>query len=355
MPRPISPEIREFILRNVDSHNADIGSLTAAAFDVSRTTVSNYLQRLVSEGMLRGEGKTKARKYYLKPLLSISDYVPITQDLEDDFIWRKKLVPIMKGIPDNVIDVCHYGFTEIFNNVIDHSESDRCYYWYQRDYVNIRIGIHDFGIGIFEKIMKDFGLTDRRQALLELSKGKLTSDASRHSGEGIFFTSRMFDRFLIDSLDLSYVKTRTDSDGWLIEVNDTEHTEGTHVIMTIAINSIRTSKDVFLKYMDDEQRFARTSVPLTLAKYGNEQLVSRSQARRLMARVDKFSEVLLDFSGIETIGQAFADEIFRVYQREHPNVHVHAANTSENVDRMIKHALINASELASPASSEKPS
>ena len=39
---------------------------------------------------------------------------------------------------------------------------------------------------------------DKRQALFELSKGKFTTDPSRHSGEGVFFTSRMFDDFEID-------------------------------------------------------------------------------------------------------------------------------------------------------------
>jgi hypothetical protein len=44
----------------------------------------------------------------------------------------------------------------------------------------------DHGVGIFEKIMKHFNLADAREALLELSKGKLTSDPRNHSGEGIF-------------------------------------------------------------------------------------------------------------------------------------------------------------------------
>jgi hypothetical protein len=50
-----------------------------------------------------------------------------------------------------------------------------------------------------------------------------------------------------------------------------------------------------------------------LAKYGNDQLISRSQAKRLLARIELFKIVLFDFSGVETIGQAFADEIFRVF------------------------------------------
>jgi hypothetical protein len=83
---------------------------------------------------------------------------------------------------------------------------------------------------------------------------------------------------------------------------------------------------------------------LTLATYEGEHLVSRSQARRLLARVERFSEVELDFRSITEIGQAFADEIFRVWKREHPNVNIIQKNASEDVERMIRHAMANAAD-----------
>jgi anti-sigma regulatory factor (Ser/Thr protein kinase) len=57
--------------------------------------------------------------------------------------------------------------------------------------------IWDHGIGIFNKIKNMLGLLDERHAVLELTKGKLTTDPRGHTGEGIFFTSRMFDTFYI--------------------------------------------------------------------------------------------------------------------------------------------------------------
>jgi len=59
----------------------------------------------------------------------------------------------------------------------------------------------------------------------------------------------------------------------------------------------------------------RQSVPVKLAQYGNDKLVSRSQAKRLLARVELFKVVMLDFTNVPTIGQAFADEIFRVFRK----------------------------------------
>ena len=62
-------------------------------------------------------------------------------------------------------------------------------------------------------------------------------------------------------------------------------------------------------------RFERSLV--TVRFYAGE-YVSRSEARRLLARLDQFREVILDFSRVKSIGQGFADEIFRVFASAHP-------------------------------------
>jgi hypothetical protein len=85
--------------------------------------------------------------------------------------------------------------------------------------------------------------------------------------------------------------------------------------------------------------FSRTSVPVTLAQYGEENLVSRSQAKRLLARFDKFKEVVLSFKGVERIGQAFADEIFRVFKKAHPDLSILYIEANHEVEKMIKRAL----------------
>ena len=73
---------------------------------------------------------------------------------------------------------------------------------------------------------------------------------------------------------------------------------------------------------------------MRLAQYGDEQLVSRSQAKRLIARFDRFKKVILDFKGVQEIGQAFADELFRVYANEHRDVELIPDNMTDQVQRM---------------------
>ena len=79
-------------------------------------------------------------------------------------------------------------------------------------------------------------------------------------------------------------------------------------------------------------------VPLRLATFGDESLISRSSGRRVLSRAEKFDEVTLDFSGIRTVGQAFADEIFRVFQRNHPEVILRPINANTQITSMISRA-----------------
>ena len=67
--------------------------------------------------------------------------------------------------------------------------------------------------------------------------------------------------------------------------------------------------------------------------------VSRSQARRVLADLDKFKTVILDFDRVPTIGQAFADEIFRVFKAKHPDMTITPVGANEAVAFMIARAL----------------
>jgi hypothetical protein len=73
-------------------------------------------------------------------------------------------------------------------------------------------------------------------------------------------------------------------------------------------------------------------------QYGDDNLISRSQAKRLLERFDRFKIVVLDFSGVALIGQAFADEVFRVFKAKHPDVKLIPMNVSPGVQRMISRA-----------------
>jgi hypothetical protein len=78
---------------------------------------------------------------------------------------------------------------------------------------------------------------------------------------------------------------------------------------------------------------------MRLAQYEGEKLVSRSQAKRVANRFERFKRVELDFTGIEEIGQAFADEMFRVFATAHPEIRITPLNTGPAVAQMIRRAV----------------
>lgn len=330
-------EIKKFIVENVTEHPRDITRLTASKFSISRQAVLRHLNKLISDGTITVEGKTKDRSYFPTPLVEQSFLFNITSELSEDKIWRENVRPLFKDVTPNVLGICQYGFTEIMNNAIDHSEGDKVTVLITLWPANIMLQIVDNGIGIFKKIQTRLGLEDERHAILELSKGKLTTAPAQHTGEGIFFTSRMFDTFIINSDNLALLCMN--GEDWLLE-QDSSHPRGTRILMQISPYSTRTSQSVFDQYTnaDDEFGFAKTTIPVKLSRYGDENLVSRSQAKRLLARIERFQEVIFDFKDVEMVGQAFADEVFRVFQNQNPHIHLMWSNTNQQVERMILHA-----------------
>ena len=66
-----------------------------------------------------------------------------------------------------------------------------------------------------------------------------------------------------------------------------------------------------------------------------EKLISRAQAKRVLGRIDQFKSVIFDFKGIDFIGQAFADQIFRVWANAHPDVECDVIGAAPDVKKMI--------------------
>jgi hypothetical protein len=108
--------------------------------------------------------------------------------------------------------------------------------------------------------------------------------------------------------------------------------------MRLANNSGKILKDVFDKFSTEiPGDFDKTVIPLHLVNTTD--LVSRSQARRILSGLELFKEVVLDFKDVEYIGQAFGDEIFRVFPNMNPHTKITAQNTNDEVLYMINRAV----------------
>jgi anti-sigma regulatory factor (Ser/Thr protein kinase) len=331
-------KIRSFILGNVEKFPSDIAKRAALEFGISRQAVNKHLNHLVTEKALVEEGNTRNRRYKLCPIAEVHKIYPLSAELQEDVVWRNDVLQILAGLPENVIDIWSYCFTEMFNNAIDHSGAEYISVTVIRTATTTSIDIYDDGVGIFKKIKEALGLLDERHAVFELSKGKLTTDPARHTGEGIFFTSRMVDAFRILSSETYFSHNFGKDEDWIVH-DEAKPSHGTLVVMRLNNHTARTLKKVFSEFSSGEDiGFTKTVVPVRLAQYGDDKLVSRSQAKRLLDRVDRFKKVIMDFAEVTAIGQSFADEIFRVFQNSHPLIELIPINANTDVQDVILRA-----------------
>jgi biotin operon repressor/anti-sigma regulatory factor (Ser/Thr protein kinase) len=327
--------VRKFVIANLAEHECDIVKVASEKFGFSRQAVFKHLQKLVAEGVVIEDGRTRGKTYKLAPLVEWQKQYSLP-GLSEDRVWRDDVAPQLGKLPENVLNIWHYGVTEMVNNVIDHSGAEALLINIKKTAASTKIDLLDNGVGIFRKIKEAANLDDERHAVLELAKGKFTTDPANHSGEGIFFTSRMFDRFSIYSGTVHFGHEFAHREDWIVK---TGSVDGTFVSMSLGNHTARTTKKVFDKFATGEDYgFNKTVVPVQLTEYGDSNLVSRSQAKRLLARFDRFKTVILDFAGVKTVGQAFADEVFRVFPGHHPEVELIETNANAEVSKMISRA-----------------
>ncbi len=334
--------IRRQILRDVIHHPSDIAKHISDIFSITPQATYNHLKKLEEKKWLNSTGKGKGKKYYLGDKREYDSLFQLTDDFAEDKLWRTHFSFIFDDLPENIVDICYYGFTEMINNVIDHSGGAVVYVAITLDEEKIQLFVMDDGEGIFKRIKRLCNLTDERQALLELSKGKLTTDPDNHTGEGIFFTSRVFDEFEIDSKGISFNHNIKFDFDFIYDSPLPIDKVGTVVRMLIYRNSEIFIQKVFDKFTagPEEYQFNKTVVPVRLAQYENEKLVSRSQAKRLLSRIENFQNVIFDFDKVTAVGQAFADEIFRVYAIRHPEIELYPTNMVKDVEKMVNKAIL---------------
>lgn len=334
MLRKKTEDIRRFIMANVQQYPKEIAHVTAQQFSITRQAVNKHIQCLVEQKVLAFSGTTRNKVYRLQSTEWTNAYV-LNKNLEEQVIWENDILPCLGILPENIHDIWQYGFTEMFNNAIEHSLGKNILVSVSKTVMAVQITISDDGEGIFKKIQREKDLIDERHAMFELAKGKLTTDPDNHTGEGIFFSSRMFDEFWIISGSVAFTHAQNDNKDWFLEPVHS----GTFVMMKLDNNVTRTSKEIFDEYATDEDYgFTKTVIPVRLAQYGSEKLISRSQAKRLLARIDRFKIVIFDFDTVKTIGQAFADEIFRVFRKQYPHIELHHINACKDVEQMISRA-----------------
>lgn len=305
---------------------------------VTRQTVYRYIAQLKAEKKIESCGKN------VYELVAVSyPFLYENKDLKEDVIWSRDIQPCLPPMDKSAVRAMAYCFTEMMNNAIEHSQSKSIDVCVRSTAFSTSVLIGDDGVGIFEKISKAMGLDDKKHAVLELAKGKFTTEPQSHTGEGIFFSSKIADVFYILSDGIEFIgnlKRKLDHPFVLENEAPFDAIYSTMVCFEIINDAKKDMNAVFEKYTQQPEDFgfSKTQIPVKLLEYGEQDAIflSRSQARRLLARLENFENIVMDFEGIEEIGQGFADEIFRVFLSEHPAVRITPVNCSAAVQKMIR-------------------
>ena len=173
-----------------------------------------------------------------------------------------------------------YAVSEMVNNAIDHSAGRgvEVRAEFERGGTTV-ITVLDDGVGVFRRVCEDFGYATPADAIVQLEKGKLTSDPARHSGEGLFFSSQAVTRFRLESQRTAWIVDNVARDSG---IGPSEVHRGTRVRLEVVPGHVPRLEDVFAAYTDaDTLRFTRTRTTVRLATLGVI-VVSRSEAKRLV-------------------------------------------------------------------------
>ena len=307
----------------------------AARLTISRQAAHKQLATLVSEGRLIAEGQGRAARYRSAGSLPFARRYP-RAIIAEDKVWRDLATghAAIGHLPPDARSVFEYAFTEMLNNAIEHSGSKEVEVSFASIPRGLAFEIIDEGRGAFANLRKTLGLASDLEALQELSTGKLTTLPRGHTGEGIFFTTKVADRFELESGRIKWLVDNVRSD---VAVGQVPLRRGTRVRFEARRKPLRRLADVFAEYTENFE-FKKTRIVVKLFTLGT-RFVSRSEARRVLTSVDRFAEAVLDFRGVGEIGQGFADEVFRVWASSHGATALTPVNMNEAVAFMVGRAL----------------
>ena len=318
-------------------------------FKVSRQYVGTIFGQLIQSGELIKIGSTRNASYVSPEYLRAHPAIlpnSFSRRLKNAHLEEHKVLaeienrfPQLTRMKEHTKAIFDFAFSEMLNNAIEHSRSKSIVIEISLTPSELWFIINDSGIGAFRNIMHTKKLNSELEAIQDLLKGKTTTIPKSHTGQGIFFTSKAADVFVLDSFGEQLTVDNIAHD---VKIRKSDSLKrGTRVIFKIRMTSHRHLSDVFKEYtnLEEESDYGFDKTDIRVKLYTTSGInISRSQARRILHGLEKFKIVLLDFDKVPMIGQAFADEIYRVFHNKHPDIKLQETNANEAVAFMIKRA-----------------
>jgi len=305
---------------------------------VPRRKALSLLKRLEAAQWLVRTGLPRRPLWRPGPLRQVVRHYALDGLLED-LPWRRDFAPYF-DLPAQVRRMTRHAFTELVNNAIDHSGGTQVTVSMRQTPAQVQLLVSDDGCGLFRRIEHSFAIAEPSLAMLELAKGRLTSQPDRHCGRGLVVTSQLADVFDLRANAAGFQRRAWSAAKWHGMPPQAALAErpGTSIYLAIALDTPRTLDDVqqALSAEPNGHAFDHTSVPLNLiAGASDGALTSRAEAKRVASRLLSFRRAEIDFAGVDEVGHAFAHELFSVFRRAHPEVELVPRAANPQVASMI--------------------
>src|SRR3989344_3286604 len=228
----------------------------AREFGVSRQYAARLVKELIKEEAIIAVGRKPNIAYttagYAKTHIEIfpSRFAKkyINKNLEEHLVLEEveNNFPRIFKLNEHIRNIFTYAFSEMFNNAIEHSQSKAIQVDVGVEGKRLFFSVRDWGIGVFRNIMHERKLRSEIEAVQDLLKGKVTTQPRAHSGEGIFFTSKAADLFVLNSYGHRLTINNQQNDVGIRRNH--KGTRGTQVYFAIALDTDKHLNDVFKRY-----------------------------------------------------------------------------------------------------------
>ena len=329
--------ITQWITAAATDAGADLPLAVMKRLSIGRRAALTLLRKLVAAQWLVHEGSVRKGLWKPGALRQVVKRYAL-DGLQEDLPWARDFAPYFT-LPPEVQRMAQHAFTELLNNAIDHSGGTQVTVSMRQTAMHLQLLVSDDGCGLFQRIETAFDIADPGLAMLELSKGKLTTQPQCHTGRGLFFTSRMADIFDLHANATAYQYRGFGRRSW--HRGKPIARQGTSIYMAIALDTTRTLDSVIKAHSLDGAGygFERTVVPLQLLLASTTGLESRAQAKRVAQRLNRFRRAELDFTGVTDVGHGFADEMFRVAAQGLPGVDLVPVGMAPRVQALVDSVL----------------
>jgi len=252
--------VTQWITAAVQEHGQGLPEHVMARLGISRRSALALLNKLVAAQWLAREGKSRRSSFVPGSLRQVVQRYALA-GLQEDLPWQHDFAPHF-SLPPALARMAQHAFSELLNNAIDHSGGTHVAVSMRTTALHLQLLVSDDGCGVFERIQQSFEIGDPATAMLELSKGKLTSAPDSHAGHGLFFTSRLADVFDLHANHRAFQYRGWDLHSW--HPTKALARDGTSIYIAINLDTPRTLGQVLNahSHSGEGHGFESTGVPL---------------------------------------------------------------------------------------------